>query len=488
MERPRVAMSPTKAVANFYMRLCKQLGCAPAPQFLRSLLLLEGDDDKGRVCRLSGAFTHPAASAIGCVLPHAGFKEIIMSEVQLPADGWVSLLEGVARCKKLVILSLRGCCLGSMTKLGPGRLEHLDISCNRLQSRGAAALAAAVKSHPLAILKMGRNQISNEGILDLAAALASSWPLRCLDLSHNKLSGPSLAVIANALCHVSGSLQELAIAGASGSELDVLALLQAVQHLKQLKLLDIRGAAVGSQAVDALCELLGESAVPLVTLCLDVASPAAAQAIAIAIQSSCTLLHATIGGCVPDQSLSLINNTLHARREELKAQSSAAPATTDSVDNGGDGAKTASIRLRGQQQNQKQRKQRQQWRHDQHVQPPIGAQQAASSPASTPAVVGSSTALQSAAAQPACASGVKDKPSACINAPKSLLNQERSWSVVFPPALGPADATAAKAVAVFKRHDTSQQGCLSIAQTISALGDLGMLEGLKAQKLGKFAN
>lgn len=207
------------------------------------------------------------------------------------------------------------------------------------------------------------------------------------------------------------------------------------------------------QAVDALCELLGGSVVPLVTLFLDVASPAAGQAIASAIQSSCTLLHATIGGCVADQSLSLINKTLHVRREELKEQSSAARATADRVDNGGDGAKTASIRLRGQQQSQKQRKQWQQWKHDQHVQAPIGAQQAASSPASIPAVGASSTAIQSATAQPACASGVKDKPSACINAPK-LLKQERSWSVVFPPALGPADATAAKAAAVFKRHDT----------------------------------
>jgi hypothetical protein len=50
-------------------------------------------------------------------------------------------------------------------------------------------------------------QISDEGILALAAAAASgSWPLRCLDLSHNRLFGPSLAAIGDALCHISGAV------------------------------------------------------------------------------------------------------------------------------------------------------------------------------------------------------------------------------------------------------------------------------------------
>lgn len=50
-------------------------------------------------------------------------------------------------------------------------------------------------------------QISDEGILALAAAaVSSSWPLRCLDLSHNRLSGPSLTAIGDALCHISGAV------------------------------------------------------------------------------------------------------------------------------------------------------------------------------------------------------------------------------------------------------------------------------------------
>jgi hypothetical protein len=77
-------MGQVNAVTNFYVRLSKQLGCAPEPQFLRCLL-----GGAGGVCKLSGAFTHTAASAIGSVLPHAGFKEINLSGMQLVCNNYI---------------------------------------------------------------------------------------------------------------------------------------------------------------------------------------------------------------------------------------------------------------------------------------------------------------------------------------------------------------------------------------------------------------
>jgi hypothetical protein len=66
------------------------------------------------------------------------------------------------------------------------------------------------------------------------------------------LFGAGFSVVRFPACFptISGSLQELAIAGASGSEDDVLTLLQAVPQLKQLKLLDIKGVAVSSQVLE----------------------------------------------------------------------------------------------------------------------------------------------------------------------------------------------------------------------------------------------
>jgi hypothetical protein len=211
-----------------------------------------------------------------------------------------------------------------------------------------------------------------------------------------------------------------------------------------------------AQAVDALCELLGRNIVPLVTLCLDVASPAAAQTLASAVQGSSTLLHATIGGGMSQQSLSHINKTLHARREQLKEQSRAAPGTAGRAGNGGDKGAAASaaahIRLRGQQQNQKQRRQWQ-LKHDEHVQAPAGPQHVAPRPCGSPAAVRSPAAAQQTQVPPqAGASEARDKPSPCIHPPKPL-KQERSWPTASSPVPGPADASAAKAAAVFKRHD-----------------------------------
>ncbi len=79
-------------------------------------------------------------------------------------------------------------------------LHHLNVSCNQLQSAGAIALAAALRSNlHLRHLNLSRNHIKTTGAIALAAALKENRHLRHLNLSDNQIQGAGAKAIALAL-------------------------------------------------------------------------------------------------------------------------------------------------------------------------------------------------------------------------------------------------------------------------------------------------
>lgn len=217
-------------------------------------------------------------------------------------------------------------------------------------------------------------QIGDTGCLALAASLKGALCLQRLNLNHNKFSSQTLGAVADALrvnagehfvasayltvdpyifrrlltstaptwlylwlaavssvcseggcCgfHVAGTLQELAVAGATGGEDGLGRLLLAACNSKHLQLLDIRGLPIRGAGVDALCQLLASSA-PLITMRLDVATKEAAETVAHALPRNSSLLHLMMGGPVPEHVLSFVaaslsSNTLSKLQQQQQA-------------------------------------------------------------------------------------------------------------------------------------------------------------------------
>jgi hypothetical protein len=69
---------------------------------------------------------------------------------------------------------------------------------------------------------------------------------------------------------------------------------------------------------------------------------------------------------------------------------------------------------------------------------------------------------------------------------RTLTGQARSAGALDPVGLSglSGGGGADKAAEVFRRHDTDESGYLDNEEMISALADLGMLDGLTARQLG----
>uniref|UniRef100_A0A383WJV6 EF-hand domain-containing protein n=2 Tax=Tetradesmus obliquus TaxID=3088 RepID=A0A383WJV6_TETOB len=308
-------------------------------------------------------------------------------------------------------------------------LKQLDLSFNRLQDRGCCALASLLSHVPLLALELEGNEIGDTGCLALAASLKGALCLQRLNLNHNKFSSQTLGAVADALRVNAGTLQELAVAGATGSEDGLGRLLLAACNSKHLQLLDIRGLPIRGAGVDALCQLLASSA-PLITMRLDVATKEAAETVAHALPRNSSLLHLMMGGPVPE----------HVR-----------PA---SVGPGGSRSSPGSTRSR--------------------------------TPNSSRGGAGRQTPPRPASA--GLLNGSGNFSGSMRSLVRTTTQQARQLATVDPTGLSglAGGGVNSKAAEVFRRHDSDGSGYLDAEEMCGALSDLGMLEGMKARQLGKF--
>ena len=239
------------------------------------------------------------------------------------------------------------------------------------------------------------------------------------------------------------------------------------------------------QAVVALCKLLSSSS-SLVTLRLDVATKEAAEAVAQALSGNTTLLHLMMGGPVPEHVLSFIGATVSSntvsrltagKDEESPGRLSSSGGSPGAAS--GDGSACRKGRSNSGEQQQLR------WEDE------LAAEEAAadmrkqregragSGSEGFGRMAGSPRALQ----RPVSADG-KPRGRGLV---RSTTQQARRLSALDPTGLaGLAGGGAAyKAAEVFRKHDSDASGYLDAEEMMSALQDLGMLEGMKAKHLGE---
>lgn len=358
-------------------------------------------------------------------------------------------------------------------------LKQLDLSFNRLQDRGCCALASLLSHVPLLALELEGNEIGDTGCLALAASLKGALCLQRLNLNHNKFSSQTLGAVADALRVNAGTLQELAVAGATGSEDGLGRLLLAACNSKHLQLLDIRGLPIRGAGVDALCQLLASSA-PLITMRLDVATKEAAETVAHALPRNSSLLHLMMGGPVPEHVLSFVaaslsSNTLSKLQQHQQAS-------------GGGSAASSPLRAPPTQQQQQTL-----WSPNRRP-ASVGPGGSRSSPGSTRSRTPNSSrggAGRQTPPRPASAgllNGSGNFSGSMRSLVRTTTQQARQLATVDPTGLSglAGGGVNSKAAEVFRRHDLDGSGYLDAEEMCGALSDLGMLEGMKARQLGKF--
>ncbi|KAF6262551.1 hypothetical protein COO60DRAFT_614938 [Scenedesmus sp. NREL 46B-D3] len=360
-------------------------------------------------------------------------------------------------------------------------LKQLDLSFNRLQDNGCCALASMMANVPLLALELEGNLIGDPGCVALAAALKGALCLQRLNLNHNKFSSQALAAIADAVRVNTSTLQELAVAGATGGEDGLSVLLLSACNSRHLQLLDIRGLPIQEHGVDALCQLLASSA-PLTTMRLDVASKEAAETVAQALARNSSLLHLMMGGPVPEHVLSFVaaslsSNTVAQLQQQQQQQQ------------GGDGGSVKSSPLRAPPTQQQQQML---WSPSKRP-ASAGPGGSRSSPGSTRSRTPSSSRDgpgRQTPSRPASAG----LPGSCNfsgrlrSLVRTTTQQARQLAAVDPTGLSglAGGGVNSKAAEMFRRHDSDSSGYLDAEEMCSALSDLGMLEGMKARQLGKF--
>jgi hypothetical protein len=67
-----------------------------------------------RVGRIEALDSDEQLYATTTMLPYAAFEQIDCSGLQLSGEAWCALLEAVAKCPGLKVLSIKGCALGSI--------------------------------------------------------------------------------------------------------------------------------------------------------------------------------------------------------------------------------------------------------------------------------------------------------------------------------------------------------------------------------------
>eukprot|EP00877_Chromochloris_zofingiensis_P001130 jgi/Chrzof1/11017/Cz05g20160.t1 len=505
-------------VAHSYLQICSEIGCQPVLEFLQCL------ENGSRACKLSRIDQVDQLYSTVSLLPYAELEEVDLSGLSLTSEGWIALMDACAKCTALQVLTLKGCALGtleagvqeqladmlgactvsvldaSQNGLGDesivalcdtpliqsGRLnvldlsenkitcsavallagtlqaaggacplKQLDMSFNQIGDKGACAISSMLSSVPLLALELEGNQIGDVGGLALASALKRAPLLQRLNLNHNRFTAQTLAALADAIRLTSGSLQELAVAFAlGGGKVAAADVLRAAASSTQLQLLDIRGIPLEQQAIDELCHLLA-AGTPLVTLRADVSSKEAAEQVARALTANSSIMHLMLGGPVPEHVLSFIGATLSSNTLCRMSQDSSSHRAACGSDMSTPHCWPAATRSAS----------------NHSIRPPPAAgcfSPNSSSGPSRPRSAGSNSRTRAVT--------------------RTLTMQAKRLSVLDPVGLAglAGGGAATKASEVFRRHDGDNSGHLDAEEMMSALLDLGMLDGMKARQLGKF--
>lgn len=151
--------------------------------------------------------------------------------------------------------------LASSLSHPPNRsLGELDLQNNRLGSRGAVALGAALAlgSCPLTSLDLRENKIGDDGAAAIGEALGCNVCLRALRLAHNSVGDSGALAIASGLSRAAGAslLQGLDLSHGSIGDAGASALARALSTRNCLRELYLSFNRIGSAGVSEIAAML----------------------------------------------------------------------------------------------------------------------------------------------------------------------------------------------------------------------------------------
>ncbi|XP_037371518.1 NACHT, LRR and PYD domains-containing protein 4-like [Talpa occidentalis] len=252
---------------------------------LRHLNLGSTALSRSDVCELSKALGHPASNV----------QELLLTNCLLSGDDCEVLASMLTSNKKLKLLNLSfnyldqglpllcealrhpECELESLVLvccyltehswaslhgalLCNTSLAHLDLSANVLRREDLQLLCEALRqpSCRLPSLCLSRCFLTTDGCQDLAAVLASTQSLTCLQIGRNDIGDVGAAALCEALAHPSCRLEKLGLSHCRLTSACCGDLAAALVSTKTLQKLDLRGNALGRGGVAELCQALGD--------------------------------------------------------------------------------------------------------------------------------------------------------------------------------------------------------------------------------------
>ena len=206
------------------------------------------------------AFESQEPNACDCLIQLQKDNDICISDTILVPSHFLSIGFVVSNSSTPVSVVLLKC---NMSGVNMGyfasssilceNLQHLDLSSNVLTDDDITTLAEGLKETFLLTLSISKNEVGDEGIIELANSLEESTSLESLDLSSNKISGRGM----KHLCESLKDLTELKILNVGRNKIQdegVHCLSESLKSLKKLKSLHLERNEISGNGIASLAE------------------------------------------------------------------------------------------------------------------------------------------------------------------------------------------------------------------------------------------
>ena len=175
------------------------------------------------------------------------FCHLNLSYVRISRDGVEALANGLQHCQNLQVLNLSCASIDSegvtilvnRLKKSCASITTFDLSCNRINTLGAASMAEGLNYwHNIQILNLSSNDIQTEGFKALGEAIKFSVNLEVLNLSNNSIDPDGITSLSNGLRSCL-KLKSLQLSSNNFGAAGMKALSYGIECCRQLKILEL---------------------------------------------------------------------------------------------------------------------------------------------------------------------------------------------------------------------------------------------------------
>lgn len=151
-------------------------------------------------------------------------------------------------------VTLTGLCRGNVAiTISP----KIDLSQRGLEPSDARLVRLALlQNSSLSILKLGFNNLGDEGLITLASGIAVHGTLASLDLGFNNIGDQGCVALASAISSTRGTLRTLYLSGNSITDAGARALADIVRFSRGLRQLHLTGNCIGPEGARVLLEAI----------------------------------------------------------------------------------------------------------------------------------------------------------------------------------------------------------------------------------------